>query len=114
MDINVEDDILSIGQLLLDLRLQGAVEAVGIDLFVFHELIGGDAATELLRREEEILHTIAFLSAWSTRGGGDGEGEAQFFARHQMPDDGALAAATGGTKDDGRATTCPLLLKGEG
>ena len=52
MHVNVEYDILAVFQLLLYLALQGAIIAVSIYLFVFHEFVIGNLLTEFFRGDE--------------------------------------------------------------
>ena len=100
VDIHIEDHVLPFGQLVVNLRLEGAIEAVGIDLLVLDEVVGGDVLAELLGCHEKVLHTVALLTARRTRGGGDREEEVQLLAGHEAADDSALAAAAGGTEDN--------------
>ena len=99
-DIDVEHHVLATLGLGLDLRLQGAVEAVLVHLFIFEELTCVDLRLELLRCEEEILHTIALRAARRTRRGTDGESEAELrMLLHQPLYDRALARPARGRKD---------------
>ena len=90
--VNVEHDVLPVGSLPFNLRLQCSVEPVGIDLLVFKELAVGNLLSELLGREEEILDAVLFRSPWLSACARDGEREVQLLVLvHQPVDDGALS-----------------------
>ena len=71
--IDVTDHVLSGGQLALHRSEQRAVEAIGVDFFVFEKFAGGDAATELFRSEEKVFDAVTFRPARGTTGGADRE-----------------------------------------
>ena len=101
LHVHVEDHVLPGLQLVVNLLLQRAVEAVLIDLFVLQELTGCNAATELFGREEEVFHTVLFGASGRTACGADAEGQLQFgMFGHEPLYNGALSAAAGGAEDD--------------
>ena len=73
LDIDIEDHVLAGFELLLNLALQGAVEAVLIHFLVFQELAMLNLFLKLGGREEKVFHAVAFLATWRTAGGTDAE-----------------------------------------
>ena len=69
VDVDVEDDVLPFGELLLHLLLERAVVAVLVHFLVLYEVVVGNVLAELVRREEKVLHAMLLLSARWTCGG---------------------------------------------
>ena len=74
LDIDIEKDILLL-ELVFYLRFECTIEATGINLLVFHELIGGYTCTELIRGEEEVIHSMLLGPTWRTACSRNGETE---------------------------------------
>ena len=68
LHVNVEHHILSFFELFLHLRLQCAIESIGIHLLVFQEFLVGDALSELLWSDEEVFHSVLLRSSWLSAG----------------------------------------------
>ena len=66
LDIDIEHDGMARGRETLDFGLQGAVELVGINLFIFEELVVLDATTELFGGEEIVIDAILLGAAQGT------------------------------------------------
>ena len=98
--VNVEHHVLALLGLALHLRLQRAIEAIGVNLLVFQELVVAYLVLEFLRREEQILNPVLLGAAWGARGSADGKGEVQLgVLAHQPLHDGALSRPARGGKD---------------
>ena len=82
---------------MLNLALQGAVEAAGVHLFVLEELVVRYLPAELVGREEEVLHAVPFVASGRAAGGADAEGQPELgVLLHQVLYDGAFATARRG------------------
>jgi len=101
--IHIEDDVFARGELAFYLTFECAIEAVVIDFLILYECVLGNFLSELFGLQKEVLHSVVFVAARGARGGRYGEMEIEFGVRHEGGDEGALATATRGAKDEGFA-----------
>ena len=71
--IYIADDVFSLFELFVYLLRECTVETSFVHLLIFKEIPGIDVAAELFRREEEVFHTVLFVSAGRTAGATDAE-----------------------------------------
>ena len=86
-------------QIALHLALQGAVEAVLINLLVFDESVFPDQLAKTPGTQEIVFHAILLRAPRRARGGGNGDFELRMKPQ-QVIDDSALAGAGRCRKDD--------------
>ena len=63
--VDIKYNVLAGFELTLYLCFQGAIEAVGVYLFVFEELACSDALAKLLGAEEEVLYAMLLGTTWT-------------------------------------------------
>ena len=90
---------MALGRETLDFGLEGAVELVGIDLFIFEELVVLDATTELFGGEEIVIDAILLGATRGTRGAAYTESKVEALLK-QITNQRRLAAAAGCGKND--------------
>ena len=85
-DVDVENDVRSLGKLFFDLRLERAVKAVVVHFGVFEELAGGYLVAELVGREKEVFNAVFLLAAGRARSGANGKRQIEPVAEKRVYD----------------------------
>ena len=83
-DINVAYDVFAAFQLRIKLLAECAVEAVGIDLFVFQKVACGNMLAKLFGGDEKIFYAMTFCAAGWTAGAADAEVHGHVFFKQML------------------------------
>lgn len=100
LHLDVQEDDLALGGLLLNGHLAGAVP-VAAELGVLDEAVAGDEGLEILHGDEVVVHGVLLAGARGAGRVGDGEAEGLGVALEEAVVERALADARGPGDDDG-------------